>query len=113
MQLEWLAQSILSNFNKLNDTRLINKKKLARKRLVCFILLALCAIIAMFKEPISKIINTNTLYINLVVFGVAIISCLQLLKYLALGLSDINKGDFSTAPEIEQIKELILKDYAT
>ena len=111
MQLEWLAQSILKSFDKLNDVRQINRKKLAARKRICVIILLICGIAALLKENIAGIIHANSLYVNLVIFGAAIISCLQLLKYVALGLSDINKGDYSSDPEIEQIKELILKDY--
>jgi hypothetical protein len=112
MKLEWLAQSIVAQFNKLNDYRIVNIKKLARKKRICLIVLAVCAVVIFFKEGIARALHTTTLYINLVSFGVAIISSLQLLKYFALSISDINKGNFSTDPEIEQIKELILKDYS-
>ncbi|MBS1597620.1 MAG: hypothetical protein JST75_05310 [Bacteroidetes bacterium] len=112
MQLEWLAQSIVSSFTKLNEYRTISNKKLNRKKTMCVALLAICGIVALAKTNIANLFHTTPLYINLIVFGVAIISCLQLLKYFALGISAINQGDFSSDPEIEQIKEMILKDYS-
>jgi len=112
MQLEWLSQSIVKSFNKLNDVRVITRKKLAKNKRVCVTIIATAAIAAVFKNNIASLLHTSTMYVTLCVFGIAVIACLQLLKFVALGYSDVNRGDFSSDPEVEQIKELIAKDYS-
>lgn len=109
MQLEWLGQTILKQYNTLNEAFIAGTAKLKRKKRVAIIVLALSALIAFLSSNIATLTKINILYVRVFAFTVGIICCLQLLKYIAQGLTNADKSlDF----RILELKELILKDYS-
>lgn len=111
MQLEWLGQSILKQYNTLNDAFIVAMAKLKRKKRLAIIMLVLSASIALLSSYIAALIRVNILYVRAFVFTIGIICCLQLLKYIALGITYGDKGLVSDF-RILELKELILKDYS-
>jgi hypothetical protein len=111
MQLEWLAQKIVSRFNKLNEDLIANRVILKRKKNIAVGIIILAAVAALFKYNLARVTNINILYINVAAFAVGIIACLQLLKYFALSYTDSGR-DIASDLQIIELKELIQKDYS-
>ena len=111
MQLEWLAQKIADEYGKVKNSFMISKMRLKRKRKLAISILILASLIALFRIPVSGLVHIDVLYLNVFVFTLGIVCCLQLLKYYALGISKSDDDLLSGLP-FSELKELILKDYS-
>ncbi len=111
MQLEWLGQNILKQYNTLNEALQTGMAKLKRKKRLAIVILAISALIALLSSNIAALVRVNILYLRAFVFTIGIICCLQLLKYIALGISYVDRG-LASDFRILELKELILRDYS-
>jgi hypothetical protein len=110
MQLEWLAQKILSWFNAIHDNRVLVNRKLNKRKRIAIIVLLLAVLAAIFHTGLASLIHVSAAYISVVAFALGIIAFLQLLKYYALGLAARGEG-LSSDQQVVELKELIQKDY--
>ena len=111
MQLEWLAQRIMKQYQAFNNALTAGKAKLKRKKRLAFIILGISLLTGLFSSGIAKLAHINILYTYTFIFTVGIISGLQLLKYFAMGFT-LSEGDVNSDLHISGLKDLILKDFS-
>lgn len=111
MQLEWLGQRIWQQYHFLDDVFITGKTKLIRKKRLAFIILIMAALISIFRTSIAGWIHVDIIYLTAFLFTVGVISCMQLMKYFALGTAGTNRDQVSG--QISALKELIRKDYSS
>ena len=112
MQLEWLSQKIMGWFHDLNTRIMSTRSRLNRKKRVAVLILFISILIAFLNHSLSRITHIDILYINLSAFGFGMICILQLFKYFALGLTGYGMKS-NAEDEINDLKQLIQKDYST
>jgi|GEM_PF-962710 len=111
MQLEWLSHSIMKKYKSLTDQTIVTHKRLdVRKRWAAMILLA-CAVLTFCSYYLIPLNRVQKLYVTVSAFTIGIISCLQLLKYVAMGANS-QRMDPSADLELIQLKEQIIKDFS-
>ncbi|HEY4156049.1 MAG TPA: hypothetical protein VGM24_11495 [Puia sp.] len=111
MQLEWLAQKIGEQYHSLYNAFIAGKARLKRKKRRVLIILLFVALAAIFNGPLAGIMQVDRLYIKAFIFTLGIICCMQLLKYLAMGMAGSARG-VDTELSVLELKELILKDFS-
>ncbi|MFI5153079.1 MAG: hypothetical protein ACHQET_07065 [Chitinophagales bacterium] len=110
MQLEWLVQKINALFNAQDRSLTVFKTKLKRKKTITFFVLILSALVVKFSQPISSLLGTSRIPVNFCGLSIAIISFLQLLKYIAQGFSGPSTR-FADTNEAADLRETILKNF--
>jgi hypothetical protein len=110
MQLEWLAQKILSWFNAIHDKRVFKTRKLNKKKTIAIIVLVVAALAAIFHTRFASLLHVSAAYVSVSSFALGIVAFLQLLKYYALGLA-AREEDPSSDQNVLELRELIQKDY--
>ena len=112
MQLEWLSQKIMGWSHDLNNRVESTRSRLNRKKKYAGSILLVSIVLAVSNRPLSRITHIDILYINLAAFAIAMICILQLFKYFALGIT-IRGVNADEDHEINELKQLIQKDYST
>ena len=111
MQLEWLSHSIMKKYYALTSQNTVTHKRLdVRKRWAAMILLV-CAVLIICSYYLIPLNHIQKLYVTISAFTIGIISCLQLLKYFAMGTNS-QTIDLSADLELIQLKEQIIKDFS-
>jgi hypothetical protein len=111
MQLEWLGQRIWQQYHNLNSSFTASKTRLNRKKRTAVIVLLSVAILAVFRNRLATLLRMDSMYVNAFIFTVAILCGMQLLKYLAMGVSAMDR-EIASDSTILELKEIIQKDYS-
>ena len=111
MQLEWLSVSIMDKYRALTNQYAVTHKRLDVKKRWAATILLVCAVLAFCSYYVIPLNHIQKLYITVSAFTIGIISCLQLLKYFALGMNGRAK-DLSSDLELVLLKEQIIKNFS-
>ena len=106
-----VGQRIWQQYHFLDDAFITGKTKLIRKKRLAFIILIMAAIISIFRISIAGWTHVDIIYLTAFLFTIGVISCMQLMKYFALGITGTNRDQASG--QISALKELIRKDYSS
>jgi len=112
MEVEWLAQKLNTQFISQIEAMKTFRTKLSRKKKIAFIFLAVAILITVFSYSISKLIGSTQILVSAFGFTIAIVALLQLLKYIAQGLSG-PMSKLTDPEETSKIKEIILRNFVS